>query len=68
MSTWRERRARNRDISYLWGEIHTLSELLEAARRESSNSLRIAKGWQDIAVNAQLEIEELKDTLKDLKS
>ena len=49
----KERRARNRDISLLWGQVQDLFDLLTEARSERDF-------WQDEAVNAQLEAEQLK--------
>lgn len=49
----RERRERNRDISLLWGQVHDLADVLADARRERDF-------WQELAINAQLEAEQLK--------
>ncbi len=49
----KERRARNRDVSLLWGQVHDLFDLLTEARSERDF-------WQEKAVNAELEAEQLK--------
>ena len=57
----RERRESNRDVSLLWGHLHDLTDQLTDARRERDI-------WQDEAILAQLEAEQLKSIVKDLKS
>ena len=57
----RERRERNRDVSLLWGHLHDLTDQLTDARRERD-------WWSSLAIDAQLEAEQLKNIVADLKS
>ena len=61
LQQWKEQSARNRDISRLWGEIHDLYDELTDAKRERD-------WWQNLALDAQLEAEQLKDIVADLKA
>ena len=56
----KESSERNRDISLLWGQVHDLSDQLTDARRER-------EWWQGLAIAAQLDAEQLKDAIADLK-
>ena len=57
----RERRERNRDVSLLWGKWHDVEEQLFAVKADRDY-------WQELAISAQLEAEQLKSIVKDLKS
>lgn len=57
----REQRERNQDVSRLWGMVHDLDAQLRDARLERD-------WWQRLAVDAQFEIEELKDIVANLKA
>jgi hypothetical protein len=57
----KERRERRRDVIGLMDEIHTLKVLLGEARLERD-------WWQTAAIDAQLEAEQYKNLVRDLKS
>jgi hypothetical protein len=52
---------RLRDVIGLLDEIHTLKFQLDAVRAERN-------WWQEVAVDAQLEAEQYKNMVRDLKS
>ena len=57
----RERRERNRDVSLLWGKWHDAEEQLLAVEADRDY-------WRELAIDAQLEAEQLKGIVQELKS
>jgi hypothetical protein len=57
----KERRERRRDVIGLLDEIHTLKFQLDEVRLERN-------WWQEVAIDAQLEAEQYKNMVRDLKS